>query len=96
MDKDIVSTLVGLFFTLMPFWIPSAINPLWSIRARKNILVTLCVSHTGFLLYILFLANLDPNLFPGVLMQYIFTILLFLDWTLLIYQVYQLWPRQKK
>ncbi len=96
MNKDIVPTLVGLFFTLMPFWLPSAINPLWSISMRKNILFVLFASHTFFSIYILFLANLSPNLFPGLFMKYIFAVLLFLDWVLMIYQAYQLWPRVKQ
>lgn len=94
MNKDIIPILFGLFFGLMPIWITFAINPLWSIRTRKKILVALFILFTSFLIYIA--TSFTPNDFTDLFAQHVSVLVLFLSWILLIYRVYQLWPRRKE
>jgi hypothetical protein len=94
MNKDIVSTLVGVFWGLMPLWITLVVNPLWSIGTKKVFLICLFVLYN--LLLVNILTRVTPKSFSDTLTQNITIVMFFLHWTLTLFRIYQLWPRQKK
>ncbi len=92
MNKELILPVVGLMFGTMTLWINLVIDPSWASATRKKILVLLFSLYTAFSFYMI--TAFGPDRFETQRLQWAFESVVFINWVLLIYRVYQLWPRR--